>query len=429
MSQARGKERRCSLGNMKIEANVWQKVPGTPSVEIFPIIPKANCVSSNCYIFSAPDALVVVDPGANREQTQQISRILTEAMAVTRRPALVFLSHCHQDHSQEAALELPAGIEIKRFAHQAGVEALKHRDRNLTVAYLYPWNPEICTARFEGILLASSPASEPPSLEFADGGRIELFTEPIAMPDGTTLQRQWLPLGAGNRLEIYHTPGHSPCSISLRVGSLLILGDLPFAANPGVCGLNGWNHADLLQSLRNVNWLLETPEIAVCCPGHGYCISAQSMREKLRMMEAESSNLTDVPLLDAERISALKIYVDELLEETTALLTIFSGRLYTISYYLSLLEEESAAGRILATLDIDQIDGILSDFRRIAEAFNNSAVPEWTVVLKGVQVARSLRLIISAEHVQQLLDFHLVDRAQRRLLDFMSVVHGLQFIR
>ena len=283
---------------MEIEANVWQKVPGTPSVEIFPIIPKANCVSSNCYIFSAPDALVVVDPGASPEQTQQISRILTEALAVARRPVLVFLSHCHQDHSQEAGLELPAGIEIKRFAHQAGVEALKHRDRNLTVAYLYPWNPEICTARFEGILFASSPASEPPSLEFADSGRIELHTEPIAMPDGTTLQRQWLPLGADNRLEIYHTPGHSPCSISLRVGSLLMLGDLPFAANPGVCGLDGWNHADLLRTLYNVDWLMDTPVITVCCPGHGHCVSAQSMREKLRLMEAEASNLTKVPLME-----------------------------------------------------------------------------------------------------------------------------------
>ena len=179
---------------MKIEANVWQKVPGTPSVEIFPIIPKANCVSSNCYIFSAPDALVVVDPGASREQARQISRILTDALMVSQRPILVFLSHCHQDHSQEADLELPAGIEVKRFAHQAGVEALKHRDRNLTVAYLYPWNPEICTAPFEGILFASSPASEPFALELADGGRIELYTEPIAMPDGATLQRQWLPL-------------------------------------------------------------------------------------------------------------------------------------------------------------------------------------------------------------------------------------------
>ena len=377
---------------MKIEANVWQKVPGTPSVEIFPIIPRANCVSSNCYIFSAPDALVVVDPGASAEQTRQISRVLTDALAVSQRPILIFLTHCHQDHSQEAGLELPAGIEVKRFAHQAGVEAMKHRDRNLTTAYLYPWNPEICTARFEGILFASSPASEPPALELADGRRFELHTEPIAMPDGTTLQRQWLSLGAGNRLEIYHTPGHSACSISLRVGSLLMLGDLPFAANPGVCGLDGWNHADLLQTLHKVDWLLEMPVITVCCPGHGYCVSAQSMREKLRLMEAEASNLTNVPLMDAERISGLKIYVDELLEETAALLTIFSGRLYTVSYYLSLLEEEDgAASRVLATLDIDRIDRILSDFRRIAEAFNTSAMPEWTVVLKGVQVARSLQ--------------------------------------
>jgi glyoxylase-like metal-dependent hydrolase (beta-lactamase superfamily II) len=415
---------------MKIEANVWQKVPGATAVEIFPIIPKANCVSSNCYIFSAPDALVVVDPGASPEQTRQINRILADALMASQRPILVFLTHCHQDHSQEAGLELPAGIEVKRFAHQAGVEAMKHRDRNLTTAYLYPWNPEICTARFEGILFASSPASEPPALELADGGRIELHTEPIAMPDGATLQRQWLPLGAGNRLEIYHTPGHSACSISLRVGSLLMLGDLPFAANPGVCGLDGWNHADLLQTLHKVDWLLEMPVITVCCPGHGYCVSAQSMREKLRLMEAEASNLTDVPLMDAERISALKIYVDELLEETAALLTIFSGRLYTVSYYLSLLEEEdSAANRVLATLDIDQIDRILSDFRRIAEAFKTSVMPEWTVVLKGVQVARSLQQVLSAEHVRQLLDLSLVDRAQRRLEDFLNLVRGLQFLQ
>jgi len=415
---------------MKIEVNVWQKVPGTPSVEIFPIIPKANCVSSNCYIFSAPDALVVVDPGASAEQTRQISRILTDVVTVSQRPILVFLTHCHQDHSQEAGLELPAGVEIKRCAHTAGVAAMKHRDRNLTTAYLYPWNPEICTARFDGILFASGLSSEPAALELADGRRFELYTEPIEMPDGTILQRQWLSLGADNRLEIYHTPGHSACSISLRVGALLMLGDLPFAANPGVCGLDGWNHAELLQTLHKVDWLLEMPEISVCCPGHGYCVSAQSMREKLRLMEVEASNLTDVPLMDAERISGLKIYVDELLEETAALLTIFSGRLYTVSYCLSVLEEDDgAASRILESLDIDQIDRILSDFRRIAEAFNNSVMPEWTVVLKGVQVARSLQNVLSAEHVRQLLDFSLVDRAQRRLEDFLNLVRGLQFLQ
>jgi hypothetical protein len=154
------------------------------------------------------------------------------------------------------------------------------------------------------------------------------------------------------------------------------------------------------------------------------------MREKLRLMETEASSLTDVPLMDAERISGLKIYADELLEETAALLTIFSGRLYTVSYYLSVLQEEdSAASQILASLDIDQIDRILSDFRRVAEAFNTSTMPEWTVVLKGVQVARSLQKALSAEQVRQLFDLSLVDRAQRRLDDFLSLVRGLQFLQ
>src|SRR5215813_4417813 len=99
---------------MKIEANVWQRVPGTPSVEIFPIIPNANCVSSNCYIFSAPDALVVVDPGANSGQTEQISRVVTPPRRRSIRAILLFLTHCHQDHSQEAGgLVFPAGTEVK----------------------------------------------------------------------------------------------------------------------------------------------------------------------------------------------------------------------------------------------------------------------------------------------------------------------------
>src|SRR5262245_15641944 len=414
---------------MKIEANVWQPVPGTASVELFPIIPRATAVSSNCYILSAPAALVVVDPGADAAQTRQISQLLTEALAVSPRPVLVFLTHCHQDHSQEAGgFDVPTGTHVTRFAHRAGVEALTTRDRNLTVAYLYPWHPEICTAPFEGVLFAANPASAPPARDLVEAG-LGLHTAPIAMPDGTTLEHQWLSLGGGNRLEIYPAPGHSPCSIVMRLGPLLLLGDLPFAANPGVCGLDGWSHADLLQTLSNVGWLLDTQDITACCPGHGYCVPAPSMREKLRLMAADASRLSAVPLMDAERVTALKAYVDELLAETAALLTIFSGRLYTVSYYLSLLEEDSAASRVLAALDIDEIDRILSDFRRVAEEFQTSATAEWTVVLKGVQVVTSLQRVLAAEHVQQLLDVSLVDRAQRRMQDFLSVIRGLQFLQ
>jgi len=415
---------------MKIEPNVWQKVPGTNLIEIFPLITKPSIISSNCYILAAPEAILIIDPGASPEQTKHISETVSAALTAFHRPVLVFLTHCHQDHSQEAGgFELPAGTEIKRFAHEAGAEALERGDRKLTVAYLYPWRPEVCRGPFDCRLFVSTQEeSKVVAFELTQGRRIEVHSEPISMLDGSMLKRQWLPLGAGERLEIYHTPGHSPCSISLRVGSLLVLGDLPFAANPGLCGLDGWNHADLLQTLRKVDWLLETPGITVCCPGHGYCVSAESMREKLRLMEGEALNLTDVQLMDAERIVALKSYVDELLEETAALFTILSGRLYTVSYYLSLLEEDAAANRVLTTLDIDQIDRILSEFRRFVEAFNASVVPELTVVLKGVQVARSLQQLLSEERVKQILDLSLVGRAQRRLADFLGMVRGLHFL-
>jgi glyoxylase-like metal-dependent hydrolase (beta-lactamase superfamily II) len=414
---------------MKMEGNVWQRVPGTTAVDIFPIITRPSIISSNCYILAGPQAILVIDPGASPEQTKHISQVVSDALARSQRPVLVFLTHCHQDHSQEAgSLELPAGTEVRRFAHEAGVEALQRGNRQLTVAYLYPWLPEVCRAHFDGRLFASAQGSEVTAFELSKGGRVELHSEPLSTPNGAVLKRQWVPLGAGERVEIYHTPGHSPCSVSLRVGALLILGDLPFAANPGLCGLDGWNHADLMQTLRTVDWLLATAGIALCCPGHGYCVAGGMMREKLRLMEDEARHLSDVQLMDAERIGTLKHYADDLLEEAAALFTIISGRLYTASYYLGLLDESAAADRALAALDLDRTDRILSEFRRFVEAFNARAVPELTLVLNGVQMAGSLQHVLSNEHLKQVLDSSLVGRAQRRLADFLSMVRGLQFL-
>ncbi len=414
---------------MKIEANVWQKVPDSDSVEIFPIITKPSIISSNCYILSAPRAIVIIDPGANSEQTKQIGVVVSDALQLSPRPVLMFLTHCHQDHSQESTgFQLPPAAEIKRFAHTAGAQALERGDEKLTVAYLYPWRPTVCRARFDYQLFSLNPESTVVASELSEDGCIEVHNEPVRIPAGTVFRRQWLGLGGGERLEIYHTPGHSPCSISLRAGSLLVLGDLPFAVNPGLCGLDGWNHVDLLETLDKVDWLLENTGVTICCPGHGYCTTAEAMREKLRLMADEARDLSDVQLMNADRITGLKSYVDELLEEAAALFTILSGRLYTASYYLSMLEENAAAEQVLGAVDLDQIDRVLSEFRRFVESFNASAVPELTVVMKGVQVAATLQKILAQDRVTQILDPSLVGRAQRRLADYLSVVRGLQFL-
>ena len=412
---------------MTLETNVWQKVPGTDSAEIFPILTKPTITSSNCYIVGTPRAILVIDPGADANQTRLINEVVSAALFAAPRPVLVFLTHCHQDHSQEAgSLRLPAGTEVRRLAHSAAAAALERGDRELTVAYLYPWRPEICRDPIECRLFASDEHSV--TLNVGSGPGFELHNEAMVMSEDAVLKRLSLALGDRERLEIYHTPGHTACSLSMRLGSILIVGDLPFAANPGLCGLDGWNQRDLLQTLFNVDAFFGRSDVTLCCPGHGHCIPADVMRERLRRMALEARDLSAVQMMSEGRIDGLKRHVDELLEETAALCTIISGRLYTTSYYLSMLGESQKAGRVADSLDLDQIDRILTEFRRFVGAFGASATPQLTVVLKGVQVARSLQQLLSNRHVEQILDRSLVGRAQRRLTDFLGIVRGLQFL-
>jgi glyoxylase-like metal-dependent hydrolase (beta-lactamase superfamily II) len=409
---------------MSLAVNVWQRVPGSGTLEIFPIFAKPSIVSSNCFIVSAPAAILVIDPGASDEQTRRINDVVTAALAVSKRPVLVFLTHCHQDHSQEMdRLALPAGTEVRRLAHDAAARALERSDRALTCAYLYPWDPPICNAPIHGRLFAPDGACEASGLSLGRGNRLEITSRPASLVDDGLGQRS-IALGDGERLDIYHTPGHTSCSLSFRVGALLMMGDLPFAANPGICGLDGWNQQELLRTLPGVDRLLDSREIAICCPGHGHSVSASAMRDQLQLMREEARDLTAVEGMNATRITGLKRYTDEFLEEASSLLTILSGRLYTASYYLF----DEGTDRLPVPVDLDGIDSTLTEFRRFDEAFRHSTTPELSVVVKGVQAARSLQQALARDDVQRLLDPSLVGRVRRRLADFLSVVRGWQFL-
>jgi hypothetical protein len=144
--------------------------------------------------------------------------------------------------------------------------------------------------------------------------------------------------------------------------------------------------------------LLDSGDIALCCPGHGYGVAAAAMRNKLRRMRDEARDLTAVDMMNEHRITALKLHTDELLEEASALFTILSGRLDAASYYL---DEGAGAEGSLVPFDIEAIDRTLTEFRRFAAAFNDSPIPELTVVLKGVQAARSLQQSLAHDDVQR----------------------------
>ena len=215
---------------MSLAPDTWQPVPGSRSLEILPIVPKPSIVSSNCFIVSAPDAILVIDPGANPEQTHRISDVVTAALAVSERPVLLILTHCHQDHSQEAdRLVLPPGTELRRLAHDAAARALERSDRALTAANVYPWNPAVCNAPIHGRLFAPDNACEVRALTLGRGNRLEIARRAASLDD-VALDQRSIALGDGQYLDIYPTPGHTACSISLRLGGLLMIGDVPFAA-------------------------------------------------------------------------------------------------------------------------------------------------------------------------------------------------------
>jgi glyoxylase-like metal-dependent hydrolase (beta-lactamase superfamily II) len=74
-----------------------------------------------------------------------------------------------------------------------------------------------------------------------------------------------LPLGDVN-LEVLHTPGHTPGSLTFRVEDLLFTGDTLFPGGPGNTSRDPGHFARIMESLDR---LFEYPDDTRVCPGHG----------------------------------------------------------------------------------------------------------------------------------------------------------------
>lgn len=83
---------------------------------------------------------------------------------------------------------------------------------------------------------------------------------------------------AGVALEILHTPGHTPGSISLRCGDDLFSGDTLFCRGFGRVDLPGGSMEDMRRSLRA---LLSLPGNLRVHPGHGPSTTIEAERRTL----------------------------------------------------------------------------------------------------------------------------------------------------
>ena len=190
-------------------------------------------LACNCYVVGDPltKKAIVIDPGGDAEQLQQT--LVQDELEVTA----IVATHAHFDHLLAAeALRVATGAPF--YLHSADEELLS-------------WMEE--------------------------SGRLFLGAEigPAPEIDGWTKEGDRLVAGSAE-LEVLHTPGHSPGSISLIASEAVFPGDALFQGSIGRTDLPGGDTETLLGVIRNKLFALD--EGLPVYPGHGPATTLEEER-------------------------------------------------------------------------------------------------------------------------------------------------------
>lgn len=181
-------------------------------------------IGTNCYILEDGGKIAVIDPG------DESGRILDELKKSGAQVEYILLTHGHYDHTT-AVPELHAALpEAKIYIHQA--------DANGAGSRLFPLAGQV-----DDLLLYD---------------------------EGDTL-----PL-ASLTIEVLHTPGHSPGSVTLKAGDVLFTGDTLFAGDCGRTDLRGGSWEEILASLGRLGRLEGNFHVL---PGHGPASTLDTERQ------------------------------------------------------------------------------------------------------------------------------------------------------
>ena len=162
-------------------------------------------IRTNCYILIDEESkkTAVIDPGEDAD------RILAALREEDSQVEYILLTHGHYDHTT-AVPELHAALPQARiYIHQA--------DANGAGSKLFPLASQV-----EDLLLYD---------------------------EGDTLA-----LG-GLTIQVLHTPGHSPGSVTLQVEGVLFSGDTLFAGSCGRTDLPGGSYEQMMASLKRLGEL------------------------------------------------------------------------------------------------------------------------------------------------------------------------------
>ena len=175
---------------------------------------------ANCYILGDGGEAAVIDPGVAAED---IKKVLTDQQLSLK---YIILTHAHIDHI----------CCMEQLRSICGGKVAVHIDDVPLLG-----NPMLNAAILFGLHTVFSEAD-------------------ICMKDGDVLELGSL------KLEVIHTPGHTPGSICIKAGDELFTGDTLFKLGVGRTDLGAGDHNLLVKSLKR---LMQLDNNIKVYPGHG----------------------------------------------------------------------------------------------------------------------------------------------------------------
>ena len=199
------------------------------------VLVEPHADSVNAYVMVGEERALLVDTGLG------IGDIRRTVESLTRLPLVVVNTHAHYDHIGGNHL---FGAVAAHRAEKPQIERGVPREELTSVA-----DPS-------AFLAPAPPGFDPTTFAITGVPVTRLLEEGDAVD-----------LGA-RTLEVLHTPGHSPGSISLweRDTGILFVGDVLYKGNLFAC-LPGSDFGDYLETLRRLNTLEPPPRLVL--PGHG----------------------------------------------------------------------------------------------------------------------------------------------------------------
>nr|WP_319538337.1 MBL fold metallo-hydrolase [uncultured Methanospirillum sp.] len=410
---------------MQLENEVWQPIPKTRSAWVYPFIRKPSITGSNTYIIKSGRHLLVIDPGADPAQMEKVREVLAGEVSGPDHRIILIAGHIHVDHMYFGLVDR----QLRRIgstiiaAEDWGAIQLEAGDAHWTGADIVGLPQSPVTVALH-LLTPEDKAGEIERRVVIEGfGEILLRSHQITTGD-RVLYGQSMQLTDGDQIEFWYTPGHSHESLSIKIGSLLHVGDIPFATNPGIAGRAGWNKDDLLDSLYNIRDHLLTEEV-ICCPGHGRAFDYVGAMAMVTRMEKDIRHLPDISEYDVKRLNLSLWHGLDLIDEAHRLFPVIAGRMMALCFHLEHIGMEEEAAELCIIFEDESIDQLLLDFNNFYTEYKAGTKIKPEVVLKVLQIFEKIQKVFPAEALETVIDNSLLRRVTRSLSDFLSTIQGV----